>query len=95
MPSRHAVFQSTCLSGPKSVGRPAVADTPVPLGPRNLDQSGSEGAASGRAHTIITRADATKSDLCMNVSQRRVAVHAVPSPPVTLPFIDVPFTCPV
>ena len=77
-----------------------MLDTPVPLGPRNLDQSGSAGAASGRAaDTISSEREATKRDAVGRVSyvvaQRSVAVHEPPLPPVTVPFIDVPLTCPV
>ena len=38
-PGGSVVFQTTFLSGPNSVGNPEVVDTPVPLGPRNCDQS--------------------------------------------------------
>jgi len=38
-PGGSGVFQKTFFSGPNSVGSPVVIETPVPLGPRNCDQS--------------------------------------------------------
>src|SRR5437667_7475524 len=38
-PGGNGVFQKTFFSAPNWVGRPAVEETPVPLGPRNCDQS--------------------------------------------------------
>src|SRR5262245_29810055 len=38
-PGGSSVFQTTFLLGPNSVGNPVVAETPVPFGPRNCDQS--------------------------------------------------------
>src|SRR6185295_4649035 len=57
-----AVFHSTLRSGPNSVGNPALLDTPVPFGPRNLDQSGSAGAPSGRAADTVRSSPNTKRD---------------------------------
>ena len=38
-PGGSAVFQTTFLLGPNSSGSPVDAETPLPFGPRNCDQS--------------------------------------------------------
>jgi hypothetical protein len=47
-PGGSAVFQTTFLLGPNSSGRPVVAETPVPFGPRNCDQSSATAVVNGR-----------------------------------------------
>ena len=58
-PGGIAAFHFTWLSGPNSTGRFVALDTPVPLGPRNLDQFSdadkTEGAATN-ANAIATHA---------------------------------------
>jgi hypothetical protein len=38
-PGGSAVFQTTFVLGPNSTGKPVDAETPLPFGPRNCDQS--------------------------------------------------------
>jgi hypothetical protein len=41
-PAGVAVFHTTFFDGPNSVGSPLTFAIPVPFGPRNRDQSGSD-----------------------------------------------------
>jgi hypothetical protein len=63
-PGGSAVFHFTFFSGPNSTGRFVALDTPVPFGPRNLDQfsaaaDSTEGAATtanpSATHAVIPR----------------------------------------
>ena len=48
-PDGTAAFHTTFFAGPNSEGSPDVFDTPVPLGPRKRDQSGSAAASEAMA----------------------------------------------
>src|SRR5690349_10591056 len=61
-PGGSAVFQRTCLSGPKSVGTPVASEMPSPLGPRKRDHG------SLRAPTT---ADASATRMTMEATLRR------------------------
>src|SRR6266487_3931917 len=54
-PGGSAVFQITFLFGPNSTGRPVVAETPLPFGPRNCGQS-SATALVNRDDAVIVNA---------------------------------------
>ena len=46
-PGGSGVFQITFLLGPNCSGSPVVAETPVPFGPRNCDQSSATAFVNG------------------------------------------------
>src|SRR6267142_661894 len=46
-PGGSGVFQITFLLGPNSSGSPVDAETPVPFGPRNCDQSSAPALVNG------------------------------------------------
>ena len=71
-PAGTAAFHTTFFAGPNSDGSPDVFDTPVPLGPRKRDQSGSVLAASdGEA----TSDDATRFSFVLPIAHRNFVVR--------------------
>ena len=60
---RQSSFQRTFLLGPKVSGTPVVAETPLPLGPRNCDQSSANAG------------DYKRSDYESNDQQAEVSFH--------------------
>jgi hypothetical protein len=74
-PGGSAVFQTTFFAGPNSTGNPVVAETPLPLGPRNCDQSSLPATANDREGTKSTAKTVAALNIITAIFQRDLEIR--------------------